>query len=206
MIQRNNKFVRFFLEIKYGKPLQWFWSWNTIDYVSAICSFLQQLGIFTLLSSLTSYEARVCFETRVWVRDSAIFEKIGCRCGGTWQLKNYLKYFYLYFLYIFTIKIFLKNTLLWPWFTKQRKKKARNTSKVRISAVPMSFKADFSHFRPVSAVSTASQYDPIRPNSGRISPVRRESKPIRRESSGVGTNQAESVRIQWKKKKTQTRH
>ena len=28
------------------------------------------------------------------------------------QLKNYLKYFYLYFLYIFTIKIFLKNTLL----------------------------------------------------------------------------------------------
>ena len=88
-----------------------------------------------------------------------------------------------------------------PWFTKQTKKKARNTSKVRISAVPMSFKANFCHFRPVSAVSATGQYDPIRPNSGRISPVRRESKPIRRESSRVGTNQAESVRIQWKKKK-----
>ena len=41
-------------------------------------------------------------------------------------IKKLLKIFYLYFLYIFTIKIFLKNTLLWPWFTKQRKKKARN--------------------------------------------------------------------------------
>ena len=38
-----------------------------------------------------------------------------------------LKKNYLYFLYIFTIKIFLKNTLVWPWFTKQRKKKVRNT-------------------------------------------------------------------------------
>ena len=47
------------------------------------------------------------------VQDSAIFEKggCGCRCGGTWRLKNYYKYFYLYFLYIFTIKIFLKKKL-----------------------------------------------------------------------------------------------
>ena len=39
--------------------------------------------------------------------------------------------FFFYFLYIFTIKKFLKNTLLWPWFTKQRKKKARNTKQKR---------------------------------------------------------------------------
>ena len=35
------------------------------------------------------YVARVCFRTRVWVRDSAIFEKVGCGCGGTRRLKNY---------------------------------------------------------------------------------------------------------------------
>ena len=46
------------------------------------------------------------------VQDSVISEKVGCRCGGVWRLKNYLKYFYLCFLYIFTIKIFLKNALL----------------------------------------------------------------------------------------------
>ena len=45
---------------------------------------------------LNIYQARV--------RDSVIFEKVGC---GVRQLKNY----YLYFLYIFIIKIFLKNTL-----------------------------------------------------------------------------------------------
>ena len=40
-----------------------------------------------------TYEARVRFETRVRVRVrvrvSAIFEKGGCGCGGTRQLKNY---------------------------------------------------------------------------------------------------------------------
>ena len=35
------------------------------------------------------YEARVCFGTRVQVRNSAIFEKVGCGCGGTRRLKNY---------------------------------------------------------------------------------------------------------------------
>ena len=41
------------------------------------------------------YEAQVRFETRVpvrmrvRVRDLAIFEKGGCGCGGTRQLKNY---------------------------------------------------------------------------------------------------------------------
>ena len=46
---------------------------------------------------------------RIQAQGTAIFEKVECRCGGLRQLKNYL--FYLYFLYIFTIKIFLKNTL-----------------------------------------------------------------------------------------------
>ena len=40
-----------------------------------------------------TYKARVRFGTRaqvrVWVRDSAIFEKIGCGCSGTRRLKNY---------------------------------------------------------------------------------------------------------------------
>ena len=38
---------------------------------------------------LRTYEARVRFGTRVWVRDSAIFEKGGCECGRTRRLKNY---------------------------------------------------------------------------------------------------------------------
>ena len=58
------------------------------------------------------YEVGVRFGIWVRVRDLAIFERVGRRCGWTRRLKNYLKYFYLYFLYIFTIKIFLKNTLL----------------------------------------------------------------------------------------------
>ena len=43
-----------------------------------------------------TYEAWVHFETRVRVRDSAIFEKVSaifekseCKCGATRQLKNY---------------------------------------------------------------------------------------------------------------------
>ena len=69
---------------------------------------------------------------------------------------------------------------------------------MQVSNFPAIFKANFGHFRcvstvfrPVSAVSAAGRYDPIwpiRPDSGRISPVRRESKPIRRELSRVGAN------------------
>ena len=54
------------------------------------------------------------FRTRVRVRRGAAIKKL---------LKIFLFIFSIYF----TIKIFLKNTLLWPWFTKQRKKKARNS-------------------------------------------------------------------------------
>ena len=139
------------------------------------------------------YEARVRFGTRVRVRDSAIFEKVECGCGGTRRLKNYLKYFYLYFLYIFTIKIFLKNTLL---CLDSQNKERRQEPPLRLEfrlfqQVSRPISAYFGHFRPVSTILVAGRYDsiwPKRPDSGRISPVWRESKPIRRESSRVGTN------------------
>ena len=51
-------------------------------------------------TKLVAYVARVRFgiqvRVRVRVRDSAIFEKGGCRCGGTRRLKNI-------FIYIFNI-------------------------------------------------------------------------------------------------------
>ena len=69
---------------------------------------------------------------------------------------------------------------------------------MQVSAFPAIFKADFGPFwhvsavfQLVSAVSTAGQYNPIwpiRPDFGRISPFRRESKPIRHESSRVSAN------------------
>ena len=87
---------------------------------------------------------------------------------------------------------------------------------MQFSALTAIFKADLGRFRPVpavfrpiSAVSAAGRYDPIwpiQPDFGRISPIRRESKPIRHKSSRIGANRAESARIrEKKKKKTQTR-
>ena len=117
------------------------------------------------------------------MRDSAIFEKVGCGCGcgGTQQVKNYLKYFYLYFLYIFTIKIFLKNTLL--YLDSQNKERRRQethyyASEVGISTVLARFKADFGCFgrRPIRPdMADTAQF-------GRINSVQRESKPSQRES------------------------
>ena len=98
-----------------------------------------------------------------------------------------------------------------PWFQKKERR-------MQVSDFPAIFKADFGLFRHISAVfwpvsaesavSTAGRYDPIWPirlDFGRISPVRRESKPIRHESSRIGANRTESVRIREKKKKMQTR-
>ena len=130
------------------------------------------------------YESRVRFETRVRVRvqvwDSAIFKKVGCGCDGTRRLNKYYKYFYLCFLYIFTIKIFLKNTLLCP--DSQNKER-------RISAVPATFKADFGLFRPFPAcfdrivrrsirsdMADTARFWPNQPGSMRIEPHQRESK------------------------------
>ena len=108
------------------------------------------------------------------------------------------------FLFIFSIKIFLKNTLL--YLDSQNKERGRQETPLRSEfwRFPASFKADFGRFRPVSAVSVAGQYDliwPIRPDSGRISPVQCESKPIRSKSSRFGTNRAESAQFRGKKKK-----
>ena len=91
---------------------------------------------------------------------------------------------------------------------------------------PAIFKADFGRFRLVSACfdrfpacfgRIGGRYFPIwpiRPDFGRISPIRRESKPIRHESSCIGANRAASARIgpsrresekkKKKKKKTKT--
>ena len=96
-----------------------------------------------------------------------------------------------------------------PWFTKKERR-------MQVSDFLATFKADFGRFRsisavfrPISAVSAAGRYDPIWPirlDFGRISPVRRESKPIQHELSRIGTNRAESVWIrEKKKKKTQMR-
>ena len=91
-----------------------------------------------------------------------------------------------------------------PWFTKKERRR-------QVSAFLAIFEANFSHFRrvstvfrPVSAVSATGQYDliwSIRPNFGRISPVRRKSKPIRYESSRIGANRAKSAPNPRKKKK-----
>ena len=91
-----------------------------------------------------------------------------------------------------------------PWFTKKERRR-------QVSAFPAIFKVDFGRFRhvsaifrPVSAVSATGRYDliwPIRPDFGRISPVRRKSKPIQHESSRIGANRVESVRIREKKNK-----
>ena len=61
-------------------------------------------------------------------------------------IKKLLKIFLFNFLYIFTITIFLKNTIL--CLDSQKKERRR-----QVSAFPAIFKADFGRFRQVSAVS-----------------------------------------------------
>ena len=102
-----------------------------------------------------------------------------------------------------------------PWFTKKRKKKASFDFSGHIQGRFRPFLACFARFRPVSAVSVAGWYDPIwqiRPNFGRISPIRCElkpirceSKPIRHKSSRIGANWVESAWIRGKKKTKQMR-
>ena len=93
-----------------------------------------------------------------------------------------------------------------PWFTKQRKKKAKNTSKVRILDVPVSFKAYFGLFRPYRLPANTIRY-------GRYGLILAESARFGVNWSRFGVNRAASARIElsWresekKKKKTQTRH
>ena len=56
-------------------------------------------GSLVYLGSVVAYVARVRFGIRVRVRDSAIFEKGGCGCGGTQRLKKLKNIF----IYIFNI-------------------------------------------------------------------------------------------------------
>ena len=75
-----------------------------------------------------------------------------------------------------------------PWFTKKRKKKASFGFSSHIQDRFWPFSACFGCFWPTLAVSAVSRYDPIwpiRPDFGRIRPVRRELKPIRHESKPI---------------------
>ena len=61
----------------------------------------------------------------MWVRDSAIFEKVECECDcDKVGDKKIIKKILIYIFYIFTIKIFLKNTL-----DSQKKKRKKNEKK-----------------------------------------------------------------------------
>ena len=117
---------------------------------------------------------------------------LGCECEcryGIRRLKIIKKYFYLYFLYIFTIKIFLKNTLLClDLQNKERRRQETHyyASEVGISAVSAKFKADFGLFRPFRSSVDITRY-------GRYGPIMAES-------ARFSVNRAELVRIREKKK------
>ena len=126
------------------------------------------------------------------VRDSAIFEKggCGCRCGGTRRLKNYYKYFYLYFLYIFTIKIFLKNTY-YALIHKKRKKNASFGFSSHIQGRFWPFPACFGRIgrRPIRPdMADKARFWPNQPGSTRIEADSARIKPHWRESSRVSAN------------------
>ena len=91
-----------------------------------------------------------------------------------------------------------------PWFTKKRKKKASFGFSGHIQGRFRPFPACFGRFRPASATGRYNLIWLIRPDFGRINPVRHESKPIRHESSRIDANRAKSARIWEKKKKKQT--
>ena len=149
-----------------------------IIYIKATRSIFK-VHLSHITGCLLLYEAQVRFGTQV--RDLVIFEKVGCgcRCSKTRQLKNYKKYFYLYFLYIFTIKIFLKNTLL--CLDSQKKERRR-----QVSAFPAIFKADFGRFQHVSAISGL--FRSYRPQYGRYGPILAESAQFRANQSRFDTN------------------
>ena len=100
---------------------------------------------------VANYEAQVRFGTRVRVQDSEIF------CI---YIEN------IFFLYIFTIKILLKNTLL--CLDSQNKERRRQethyyASEVGISAVPARFKANFGLFQPFQSPADMTRFWPNQP-------------------------------------------
>ena len=112
-------------------------------------------------------------------------------------IKKLLKYFYLYFLYIFTIKIFLKNTY-YALIHKKRKKNASFGFSSRIQGRFRPFPACFGRIgrRPIrpDMVNTArfwpNQSDSMRieADSARIEADSARIEPHRRESSRVSAN------------------
>ena len=124
-----------------------------------------------------TYVARVRFGIRVRVRDSGIFEKGGYRCSGTRQLKNY----YLYFLYIFTIKIFLKNTLLCLDSPKKKKRIRQVSAFLAVSGMFWPFPAYFGRIgrRPIQPdMDDMAQFWPNQPGLAWIEPRRHESSRV----------------------------
>ena len=88
---------------------------------------------YSLLKIVFIYVARVRFgiRVRVRVRDSAIFEKDGCGCGGTQRLKNIFIYIFNILLSIFfhiiqTYTKFKSNSEV-KRETKQRGREAEST-------------------------------------------------------------------------------
>ena len=113
-------------------------------------------------------------------------------------IKKLLKIFLFNFLYIFTIKIFLKNTLL--CLDSQKKERRR-----QVSAFPAIFKADFGRFRQVSAVSGL--FRPYRPPAdttryGRYGPILAKSARFGANRSRFGTNRAASARIELSRRES----
>ena len=111
--------------------------------------------------------------------------------------KKLLKIFLFYFLYIFTIKIFLKNTLL--YLDSQNKERRRQethyyASEVGISTVLARFKADFGCFGRFGR-------RPIRPDMADMA----QFWPNQLGSARIETESA-WIREGKKKKKAQTRH
>ena len=114
---------------------------------------------------------------------------------GTRRLKNFEKYFYLYFLYIFTIKIFLKNT----YYALIHKKSKNNASfgfSGHIQGRFRPFLAYFGRFpacfgcigrRPIRPdMAVMARFWPNQPGLVRIEADSARIEPHRRESSRVG--------------------
>ena len=131
------------------------------------------------------------WKSRVRVRQDSAIKKL---------LKIFLFIFYLYFLYIFTIKIFLKNTLL--CLDSQNKERRRQethyyASEVGILATSARFKADFGLFSRFNLFRTPADMTQY----GRYGPILTESAQFGPNLSRVSANQAKSARIWGKKKK-----
>ena len=131
------------------------------------------------------------WKSRVRVRQDSAIKKL---------LKIFLFIFYLYFLYIFTIKIFLKNTLL--CLDSQNKERRRQethyyASEVGISVVPTRFKANFGRFGrwPIQPdMPNTAQFWPNQLGSVRI----REKKKKKKSSDAAPTH--------GQRRQTQVRH